>query len=494
VAVGEGEGEGVGDGDGERVGTGVGLGVKVGDGVGEAVGLAVLVAIAVGVALGVAVLVATAVAVALGLAVLVAIGVGVALAVSVAEGIGVGVSAAVGVGVGVAPAADAVGVGEGTGVTPLPVQPAAVPSDTRETPVTNCCRFIVFLRRQRGKARAENNRGTSKTTAGPQANVRHIPPTTIGPQEGPAINIARRRDTMHRTRCSRAAFYRSAKSAARVERAGMRQAKQPAAEQANSATIAFENVQVLRAGRTVLDNVTLRIAAGEHVAILGPNGCGKSTLIKTITRECYPVVREGSSLTIFGRDAWNVFELRSLLGIVSPDLATRFEWYVTGREAVLSGFFSGIGLSAHDEPAVTRLMERQADDVLDLLEVPHLAQRPIAQMSSGECRRILIARALVHDPKILVLDEPGTNLDMRAQHELRELLRKLARRGVGIVMVTHDLGDIIPEIERVIFMRGGAIVADGPTETLLTNEPLSALFGIAVRATKSGAYYAITAE
>jgi iron complex transport system ATP-binding protein len=257
--------------------------------------------------------------------------------------------------------------------------------------------------------------------------------------------------------------------------------------------IAFENVQVLRAGRTALDAVTLRIAAGEHVAILGPNGCGKSTLIKTITRECYPVLREGSSLTIFGRDAWNVFELRSLLGIVSADLAARLEWYITGLEAVLSGFFSGIGLSALDEAAVTQLMRQKAGEALEVLEVAHLAQRPITEMSSGECRRILIARALVHDPKTLVLDEPSTSLDLRAQHDLREILRKLARRGIGIVMVTHDLGDIIPEIERVIFMRAGAIVADGRKDAMLTNEHLSGLFGIAVQMAKNGPYYTVSA-
>jgi iron complex transport system ATP-binding protein len=271
----------------------------------------------------------------------------------------------------------------------------------------------------------------------------------------------------------------------------------------NPTSIAFRNVQVLRAGRTALDGVTLSIAAGEHVAILGPNGCGKSTLIKTITRECYPVLRPESSLTIFGRDTWNVFELRSLLGIVSVDLAARFEfeaqdfanrldWHITGREAVLSGFFSGIGLSAHD--VVTPDMRSRADEVLALLESSHLGNRPLTQMSSGESRRILIARALVHDPKTLVLDEPSNSLDLRAHHELREILRKLAARGIGIVMVTHDLGDIIPEIERVLFMRGGTIVADGRKEALLTNERLSELFGLAVRTAKSGPYYAVSVE
>jgi iron complex transport system ATP-binding protein len=252
-----------------------------------------------------------------------------------------------------------------------------------------------------------------------------------------------------------------------------------------------------------LEGLTLSIAAGEHVAILGPNGCGKSTLIKTITRECYPVLRDDSSLTIFGRETWNVFELRSLLGIVSADLAARFEfeahdfanrldWHITGREAVLSGFFSGIGLGSHDVP--TPAMQRRADEVLHVLEASHLGSRPLTQMSSGESRRILIARALVHEPKTLVLDEPSNSLDLRAHHELREILCKLAARGIGIVMVTHDLGDVIPQIERVIFMRSGAIVADGRKEALLTNERLSALFGLAVRTTKNGAYYAVAAE
>ncbi|HTV72810.1 MAG TPA: ATP-binding cassette domain-containing protein, partial [Candidatus Acidoferrales bacterium] len=221
----------------------------------------------------------------------------------------------------------------------------------------------------------------------------------------------------------------------------------------SNTTIDFRNVEVMRAGRTVLGAITLRIAEGEHVAILGANGCGKSTLIKTITRECYPVLREGSSLALFGRESWNVFQLRTLLGIVTADLAARFEveaqdfvsrldWQITGREAVLSGFFSGIGLSAQD--IVTAQVQERADEALAVMEAGHLAERPITQMSSGESRRILIARALVHEPKTLILDEAANSLDLRAHHELRETLRKLARSGIGIVMVTHDLRDLIP--------------------------------------------------
>src|SRR5579859_4037249 len=155
----------------------------------------------------------------------------------------------------------------------------------------------------------------------------------------------------------------------------------------------FQNLRVMRGQKVALDDVSLRIGLGEHVAILGPNGCGKSTLIKTITRECYPLVREGSSVRIMGRDRWNVFELRKLLGIVSSDLMATCTRDVTGRDIALSGFFSSIGIWPHQE--ITPAMHQKAEQALAMLEVSHLADRFTDEMSSGEARRVLLARALV---------------------------------------------------------------------------------------------------
>jgi iron complex transport system ATP-binding protein len=249
----------------------------------------------------------------------------------------------------------------------------------------------------------------------------------------------------------------------------------------------FRHITVMRGEKTVLHDITLRIQSGEHVAILGPNGCGKSTLIKTITRECYPLARPGSSLTILGRDTWNVFELRTLLGIVSNDLMSACTRDITGLEAVLSGFFSSIGIQPYHH--ITPAMQNKTRDVLDLLEIPHLADRFVNEMSSGEARRILIARAMVHDPVALVLDEPANSLDVHATHELRRLLRKLAQSGTGVLIVTHHLSDIIPEIERVILLKAGCICADGEKSGLLTSEHLSALFGLPVEIARRDGYY-----
>ncbi|HEV2687082.1 MAG TPA: ATP-binding cassette domain-containing protein [Bryobacteraceae bacterium] len=237
----------------------------------------------------------------------------------------------------------------------------------------------------------------------------------------------------------------------------------------------------------MLHEITLRIQAGEHAAILGPNGCGKSTLIKTITRECYPLARDGSSLTILGKTSWNVFELRTLLGIVSNDLMNTCTREITGLEVVLSGFFSSIGIQPYHQ--VTPPMLQKAHDVLELLEASHLASRDMTAMSTGEGRRVLLGRALVHDPLALLLDEPSNSLDLHAAFELRRVLRKLAQSGTGILLVTHHLADIIPEVDRVILLSKGRVVADGDKSRLLTAGRVSELFGLPVELAERDGYY-----
>ncbi len=246
----------------------------------------------------------------------------------------------------------------------------------------------------------------------------------------------------------------------------------------------MRQVNVARGDRVVLHDVNLSIRAGEHVVILGPNGCGKSTLILTMTCQIYPIVRPGMHVRIFGRERWDLTELRKHFGVVGPgllgsDLPGQRTAVTTGLDAVISGFFSASSLWPNLH--VTAEMRERAAEALERMEATYLAGQLVGAMSAGEMRRILIARALVHRPRQLLLDEPSNALDLAAQRELRETLRRLAREGTGLVLVTHHLGDILPEVERIILMRGGRIVADGPRSELLTEARLSELFRAPVR-------------
>jgi iron complex transport system ATP-binding protein len=251
----------------------------------------------------------------------------------------------------------------------------------------------------------------------------------------------------------------------------------------------LRNIRVMRGEKIVLDDFSLRVRVDEHVAVLGPNGCGKSTLIKTITRECYPMVREESSMTILGQKSWNVFELRSLLGIVSNDLMSSCTGDASGLDVVLSGFFSSTRIFPNH--TVDPKHRELAEAALSQLGVSHLAERAVQEMSSGEAKRVLIARALVHKPPALLFDEPCNSLDISAQHGLRETMRSLANSGIGIILVTHELPDIVPEIERVVLMSNGRIVADGRKEEVLQAESLGKLFGLKVELGRREGYYHI---
>lgn len=253
------------------------------------------------------------------------------------------------------------------------------------------------------------------------------------------------------------------------------------------------NATVLKNGTRVLDNLSLEIAPGQHTAIFGPNGSGKSSLIKLITRQHYALAKPNGepSVTIFGQARWDVFALRRQMGIVSADVHQEFvsDAELTGREVVVSGFFAGHGLAAHHE--VTLEMEHRAEAALRLAQAVPLAEKPMAQMSTGEARRILIARALAPDPKALLLDEPTTGLDLSARRRFLETLRGIAGAGKTIILVTHHAEEVLPEIGRVVLLQAGKVFRDGPTEDVLTSANLSALFGEAVEVRyKNGVYTA----
>lgn len=250
----------------------------------------------------------------------------------------------------------------------------------------------------------------------------------------------------------------------------------------------LEAVQAWLGPRQVFHDLSLRLHEGEHTLVLGPNGAGKSALIQLISRELYPVVRPGSALRLFGSSTINLWDLRRRVGFVSSALEQRYRASVgtAAADVVLSGFFGSVGIGRLT--AADRSQRQRVADLIEELHLTALADRPFAQLSDGERRRVLLARALVHIPEVLVLDEPTNGLDLRARHQLLADLRRLASSGTTLLVVTHQLEAVIPETSRVLLLRDGRLVGDGSPAELLQSAPLSALFDTPLQVLEQGGW------
>jgi len=244
---------------------------------------------------------------------------------------------------------------------------------------------------------------------------------------------------------------------------------------------------VYRGDTRVFDNLSFSLSEGQHTAILGPNGAGKSTILKLLAGDVHPVPHDDTSVRLFGETQWNVWDIRKRLGLVSHDLQHHYLDGVPGLKVVLSGFYASIGIYAQQEYSYGQMT--RADEVLADLGAGELKDRRFGDMSTGEQRRCLLARALVHDPPALVLDEPTSGLDLTATFHYLDLVRQSIRKGKTILLVTHHIHEIPPEVQRVVLLKKGKILLDGDKPAVLTEANLTRLFDCPVALTQANGWY-----
>ena len=251
--------------------------------------------------------------------------------------------------------------------------------------------------------------------------------------------------------------------------------------------IDIRNVTAYRGDTRVFHHLSLDIERGRNTVILGPNGAGKTTLLKLLARDIYPVATEDSSIRILGRERWNVWELRAHLGIVSHDLQREYAGYASGFDVILSGFYSSVGVWAHQQ--FNDQQRAAAQRVLDMLGITSLKNKLYASMSTGEQRRFLLGRALVNDPDTLVLDEPTSGLDLKACFQYLDTIRALMGAGKAVILVTHHIHEIPPEITHAILLKGGRVVVAGEKTQILTNRALTDLFETPIELVQANGFY-----
>lgn len=253
--------------------------------------------------------------------------------------------------------------------------------------------------------------------------------------------------------------------------------------------IDIQDATIWRGTTRVFDGLTLRIEQNECVAILGPNGSGKTTLLKALNRELYPVAQKDSWVRILGRDRWNVSELRRHIGVVSDDLHRRYRPTTTAIEVVVSGYLSSIGIHGSLSQRISREQIERGESMLRELNIEALRDIPLKSMSTGQQRRCLLGRAMVHRPSTLIFDEPTAGLDLAASFDYLGRIRRFADDGCTIIIVTHHLNEIPPEVGRIVLLHDGRVAADGCKETVLSASLLSEVYGTPIRIATVDGYF-----
>ena len=249
----------------------------------------------------------------------------------------------------------------------------------------------------------------------------------------------------------------------------------------------LKNINVYIDQKKILSDININLNYGENILILGPNGSGKSTFLKLLNRSIYPVIFSGSSFKLFNKEDINIWDLRKKIGFLFREMEERVNNGVNLYDLISSGF-TGVFNSRYSK----LLSEREKTKINNLINewgLNNIINSNFQSLSDGQKKRALLARAVVYEPNILVLDEPFCNLDLKSNFILNQNLIKLINQSVNIIYVTHNLESILPKTNRVILIKQGKILKDGSPYELINTEILSDLYNIPIKVIEQEGYW-----
>ena len=249
----------------------------------------------------------------------------------------------------------------------------------------------------------------------------------------------------------------------------------------------LKNINVYFDQKKILSNININLNYGENILILGPNGSGKSTFLKLLNRSVYPITSKNSSFKLFDKENINIWNLRKNIGFLFKEMEQRVNNEVNLYDVITSGF-SGTFNSRYSK-SLSEREKIKIDNLINEWDLNNIIYNKFESLSDGQKRRALLARALVYEPNILVLDEPFCNLDIKSNFILNLNLNKLTSQSVNIVYVTHNLESILPRTNRVILIKEGKILNDGSPYELINSKILSDLFNISIKVIEQDGYW-----
>ena len=241
-----------------------------------------------------------------------------------------------------------------------------------------------------------------------------------------------------------------------------------------------KNISCLKNEYEVVRDLNLKLKYSENVILIGPNGSGKSSLLDLINRNIYPVLKKDTVFKIFNEELINIWELRKKISTLNNDVKTRLNPRLKVFDLIISGLY-GKYCKIYDKSEED---VSSAENLINKMLLTNLSQKLFSHLSEGEKQIVLIARAIIKKPQILILDEPTANLDLKSKFQVIDKINELNNFNTKIICITHDISMITKIYNRIIMLKDRMIIADGTQNEIINSENLSNLFDIKIDVTK----------